>query len=562
MIRNKLITYTALAAAFVAVSCTDKQLAVTNPNAGDTGRVLGTPNDAEALISTYYKRWSSGVFGSITDLEGMANIFGMMNYSSLANNCQNSHAPFSGATNFNSPGNTCQGEQYRLYSILGEVQRVASNFLTAEAGGLTLGTQARDARAKSWSEFLRGISLGYLALMHDSSAVISPGMSTQDPGVLRPYTEVMDSAYAALQRAIDLATAPAPGTDGFPIPSTWLPSPTSYTSTEFVKLIRSYRARFRANIARAPAERAAANWDLIIADAQNGLTADQLITTSTTTFNTLAWRGQYETFGLWHQTPPFIIGMGDVSGTYASWIAQPVSDRGSGNNGFFMVTPDLRFPQGATRAAQQADFAITSCQAASTPCKRYFVNRLGNDQFAGLGWGWSNYDFVRFHSWNVSGDGTSRNGNTLFFPKAELDMLQAEGNIRKGNYAAAATLINVTRVKNGLPAITAFDGTSPVPGGANCVPKVPVSPFNVIACGNMLEAMKWEKRIETAFVTYSPWFLDGRGWGDLAADTPTFWAVPFQDLQARGVATANIYGAGIGTGNAPGSVAAKGTYGW
>src|SRR2546422_11339318 len=62
----------------------------------------------------------------------------------------------------------------------------------------------------------------------------------------------------------------------------------------------------------------------------------------------------------------------------------------------------------------------------------------------------------------------------IFFTKTELDMLEAEGQIRKQNFTAAAALINKTRVKNGLPAITALDATSPVPGGADCVPKVPV----------------------------------------------------------------------------------------
>src|SRR5581483_1806475 len=92
---------------------------------------------------------------------------------------------------------------------------------------------------------------------------------------------------------------------------------------------------------------------------------------------------------------------------------------------------------------------------------------------SGASWGWSNYDFVRFHSWVQSGDGTARNGNTVFMTKTEMDMLQAEGDIRTGDYASAAALINLTRTKNGLPAITAFDNTSPVPGGANCIPKVP-----------------------------------------------------------------------------------------
>jgi hypothetical protein len=228
-----------------------------------------------------------------------------------------------------------------------------------------------------------------------------------------------------------------------------------------------------------------------------------------------------------------------------------------------MVTPDLRFPQGTSRPDQQADFAMTSCEKAGQVCKRYFANRIGNDQFNSLGWGWSNYDFVRFHSWAKAGDaGSATTGAIIFMTKAEMDMLEAEGQIRKGNFAAAAALINKTRTKNGLPALTDLNNTSPVPGGANCVPKVPVSPYNVIACGNMFEALKWEKRIETAYTHFAAWYLDSRGWGDLAEGTPLFWAVPYQDLQARGFLPNEIYSAGNGVGTAPNSAAAKGTYGW
>jgi hypothetical protein len=78
----------------------------------------------------------------------------------------------------------------------------------------------------------------------------------------------------------------------------------------------------------------------------------------------------------------------------------------------------------------------------------------------------------------------------------------------------------------------------------------------------MFEAMKWEKRIEEAYTHFAPWYLDGRGWGDLPEATALFWAVPYQDLQARGYAVSSIYGAGIGAGNAPNSAAGKSTYGW
>lgn len=560
---SKLLRYAALAVAVIGLGACDEELAVANPNAGETARVLGTAADAEALLGTYYRRWSSGVYGSTANLEGMANVQSLMNYSSLANNCQNARAPFSGAANSNAPGNVCAGEQYRLYQFMGEVNRVASSFLGQVKGGLTLGTPARDARAKAYAEFLRGLSIGYVSLMYDSGSVVTDETGAEDAGELVSYKVLADSSNAAFQRAIDLTNLAATGSEGFPLPTTWIPSPTSFTKAEFVKLIRSYRARFRANVARTPAERATVDWAAVVADAQNGITADHLITTSTTLGPGNSWRQRYFTVGLWHQMPPFFIGMADVSGAYATWIAKPLSERGT-DQPFFMVTPDLRFPQGTTRAAQNADFAKTSCNAASTVCKRYFENRVpGGDQNSGLGLGLSNYDFVRFQSWNVSGDGTARNGNTPFMMKAEVDLLQAEGLYRQGNFAAAGALVNITRTRNGLPAITTFDANTAVPGGAtDCVPKVPVAPFNVVACGKLLDALKYEKRIETAYTHYAPWFLDGRGWGELPKDTPLFWAVPYQDLQARGRSTADIYGTGPGPGNAPGSTAATSVYGW
>ena len=579
--RHRFSLYTlALGAGLVFLgACKDKDLEVTNPNAGDTQRVLATPNDAENLLGTYYKRWMVGFYGGgsvgqapPTTFEGMANVMSLQNFSSLANNCQNIRTPFTGAANVNTPGNPCAGEQYNPFSIMGEVERVASNFLGAVDGFKTF-TAAQIARDKAFAEFLRGMSIGHLALFYDSAAVVAKGQDPLDAGKLVGYKELTDSALAALQRAIDNTNAAATA-GGFSIPGTWIPSPTVFNSTEFIKLVRSYRARIRASVARTPAERAAVDWAAVIADAQNGFTADHLLSLDATNGPFAGWRRQYDPpAGSWHQMPPFIIGMGDVSGNYEAWLATALGARGAGNVGFFMVSPDLRFPQGTTRAAQQADFRIQDCEVnggqvtgagIASSCKRYFNNRTSADPLTGSGWGWSNYDFARFHWFFTKGAaGSPRTGDLLFFPKAELDMLQAEGLIRSSRFAEAAALINVTRVKNGLPAITTFDNTTPVPGGANCVPRIPAPPnFTAATCGNIFEAMKWEKRMETAYVATSSWFLDSRGWGDLPEGTALFWSVPYQELQVRGYAVNQIYGAGPGVGNAPNSVAGKSGYGW
>jgi hypothetical protein len=213
---------------------------------------------------------------------------------------------------------------------------------------------------------------------------------------------------------------------------------------------------------------------------------------------------------------------------------------------------------GCDAPEQQADFAISQCAPASTPCKRYIVNRASNaDQTAQIPWGGSEYDFNRFHSWNTNGDNTARNGKLVFFTLAEENLLEAEGQYRLGNFAAAAALINKTRTGNGkLPAITAFDATTPVPGDNACVPKVPTALQGPLVCGNMFEALKWEKRLETENTHWMAWFIDSRGWGDLPEGTPLFWAAPFSDLQVR---LHPVYSVG---GSSTYGKAAKGTYGW
>src|ERR1044072_6702140 len=107
-----LIRCVVLAMACGLAACED-QLVVTNPGAGEIKRVLGTPDDAEALLGTDYRAWQGALYGTGNtpgNFEGMANVMSFQNFSSLANNCQNSRLPFAGATNSNAPGNGCGGD--------------------------------------------------------------------------------------------------------------------------------------------------------------------------------------------------------------------------------------------------------------------------------------------------------------------------------------------------------------------------------------------------------------------------------------------------------------------
>ena len=147
--------------------------------------------------------------------------------------------------------------------------------------------------------------------------------------------------------------------------------------------------------------------------------------------------------------------------------------------------------------------------------------------------------------------------------KAEIDMLAAEGLLRTGKYAEASVLIDRTRTVNGLAPVAGLGLTvtidaagkstgTPVPGGASCVPRVPVAPtYTSTACGNLYEAMKWEKRMESAYAGYGIWFFDGRGWGDLPEGTALEWPVPFQEMDARGHPFYDLGGVGGRSSAAP-----------
>ena len=66
------------------------------------------------------------------------------------------------------------------------------------------------------------------------------------------------------------------------------------------------------------------------------------------------------------------------------------------------------------------------------------------------------------------------------------------------------------------------------------VPRVPTGPdFAHASCGNIFEAMKWEKRMETHSTHMGAWYIDSRGWGDLPQYTALDFPVPFQEMDVR-----------------------------
>lgn len=522
-------------------ACRNDPLEVINFDQPGTPR---SPAEAETFISKLMLQEWNGNQGVAGNVGVQMAVMSLESYSALANFGMGARSTIPRGTISNSLGNSSQTENFRDFDFFTRNGRLAVNLIKQLqefiAAGKTTGTPATDTRDLSFAYYNLAYAEAYNALIYDSATIFTTQLGQTDVPPLSKAADVMVAALLALDSAEKYASGMAA------IPGGWVAGQ-GVDQTRWIQIIRSHKARFRAGVARYPSERAGVNWAQVEADAAAGITSDFVINTDPTTWFT-GWRNQFAVGTTWSQMTPMLLGMGDTSrlgdplGSYADWVKQPLASK----TPFVMRTPDLRWPSGETRTAQQS-MTGTSRQGPPNGCQPppavaagrcpilYFRNRLnGEDSPGGDPFGNWYYDNWRF--WFIRFN--SGVGPVIEMSVAENDLLRAEALIRLGRIAEAGPLIDKTRVRAGLPPVTGIaDLTTPVPGGTACVPRVPVPPANTstttLVCGNIYEAMKWEKRNETAFTGYGQFFFDNRGWGDLPQGTVVEWPVPWQELSAR-----------------------------
>jgi hypothetical protein len=539
----------------VGLAC-ENPLRVENSNEPDRNRALSSPADVEALIGASYATVHQGTLGGIS-LVAQLQTMGLENYSTLANFNMGPRGAVPRSAIINDRGNPGQDIHFRDFTFMHRAAwAAAQGYARLNIPGFTLGSAGRDARARAFARFAHGAALGNLALAYDSGGHVTENDVEGTVPPLLGYNDLRDAALGYLDEAIAIAQANG---SGFPLPANWM-NGNPLSRDDFVRLVRSYKARFRAGVARTPAERAAVGWAAVIADAENGIQSDFQIEMNSVAGWQMAWVGQHFVSANWHQMWQFMLGMADTSGAYSAWLNTAPGDRVP----FVVVTPDRRFPQGVDRPTQQANSprgALTGEAAPPVDATPYFRNRPSGEDQPGDPIGISMYDFWRtrllFNTANQAGVRWS------VMTKAEMDLLRAEGLVRTGagNIPAALALIDVSRVGKGqLPSLVAAgitDTLTAVPGGSACVPKVPdpATSFKSAKCGNIMEALKWEYRMETAFTGYGMWYFAGRGWGDLPEGTAYHWPVPYQEMDARREPFYDLGGVG-----GPASLG-RGTYG-
>ncbi len=538
--------YLWIGASLVALTACGESLEVQNLNNPDVARAYATPSGVEGVVGGLGVQINNTQRAS-ESINTQAKIFAGESFATVANFGMAARTIIPRNAISNDLGNDNQVGNRSNWDVFSRASRSAATAIQAikayQAKGLTMGSTAQDARAMAFAYMIGGNSLGYLSLGYDSAAIVLPTTPSDEVPPLSHYSAVNKAALAMYDSAIAVANsaAAATGANGFPLPSTWMSGQANLTKDNFIRLVRSYKARVRAGVARTPTERAAVDWAAVISDATNGITADFTVSIGGST----GWSAGFDVSqsyvtGGWHAFPMFYVGMADISGAYDNWLKDGLTTR----RAFLVQTPDKRWPQGATRAAQQLE-----APTVALPAGRYIRNRPTGEDVPTIGWGESFYDHRRYGVVNIA----ASTGPYVEMSATEVDMLAAEGYIRTGNLAAAAALIDKTRIKNGLGSVgVPASASAPYSTAADCVPRVPQPPsFTSTACGSILEAMKYEKRMETAFTGYLVWYADGRGWGDLVTGTIVEWPVPYQEMQARYAPYYN------GT-----RAAAKGTYGF
>jgi hypothetical protein len=357
-----------------------------------------------------------------------------------------------------------------------------------------------------------GANTVYLGLLFDQAIIVPAGHPYDEANVaFHPYSEVLAAGIAEIRKAIDLATKAPEDTT----PGTWVnlnPLPRA----DAIRVMHSFIARAMVYGARNAAERAKVDWNAVITEVDAGITKDF---TQQADQNITGTRGYYKNLvQLQTDARPSVrlYGPSDTTGQYQAWVAKPVEQRAA----IRIATPDKRISNANLStnggvATAGAYIQLNSSQTMGTLLGNYLL---------------SDYRGVKY------GVGTANNyyqtGNLVLMSVTEMRLLKAEALIRLNRAAEAVPLINVTRTGNGkLPPVTvAGPPQATAAERAACVPRRDNGD-----CGDLMDALIWESRIENFGIEATIAWANARGWGKLVSGTVFHLPVPGRELQTLGL---------------------------
>ena len=490
-----------------AAGCQD--LAVPNTNDPDRDRALANPADVEALAGAqflvFFNRLvnrtavynpvpliadeMSGTYANDGALEGSSEPRVEFNNRSDADIASMSIFPYREFNSMVASGN--------------EVLNVIDDGLVIETPSTGVGSALTDntVRTQAFAHFVKALGQGYLSMYFDSAFVIDQGEqraiseNTIDPTTLtlQPYQQVRDSAIVAMKRAITIANLPS----DFIYPANVFFRARDVDDELFAQIAHTYIARFLVYGARTPAERAATDWDKVLTHLDSAITTnftlalapDNLVAgylSRITNTGTFVARADYKMIGPADQPgkrPGCTADACTTATAYSRWIATPLRER----QRFEIITPDRR---------------ITG--TLSTDPGLYFTFRANDNGFDPTRgtYHFSAYQWIR----NTS----SNSGQIIWLSTAEVNLMRAEAYFFKGDYARAAELVSLTRANGSLEAISGIEGDQ----SADCVPRRTDG-----TCGDLYDAIIYERTIEAAGQDALRTYFDSRGFGRLVEGT-------------------------------------------
>ena len=365
-----------------------------------------------------------------------------------------------------------------------------------------------------FAKFLIAINNLRLGLYFDQAFITDTATPQGEKGTAySPYPEVLAAARAQLRNVI----AHARSVPDFTLPSTIVNGRT-ITRDELIRICYSYLVRADVYAPRDPAARAAVPWAAVLARLDSGITrdfghqADPAIAGTGSTYinNSFA----QNTVRISNR----LVGPADTSGQYQAWVAKPLSERSA----FTITTPDRRI-HGATNTTAGTRFTRLSSTMSSATNGPYLTSAYRSTRYL-----------------NTAAD----SGNRAFIPEISVDeqkYIRAEALWRLGRGAEAAALINPTRVAANLKPV---DANGP-PAGRDCVPKKVDG-----SCGDLFDAIQYEKRIDLYPYRADVTWMDARGWGKLVKGTPFQMPVSGRELISQNLPYYTFGGEGL-PGGAP-----------
>lgn len=495
---RKLRAVSAVAGLWMAGGCTD--LAVDNPNEPDRDRALSQPADVEALIAGQFRTFWLLQQGRAPGpaLDGLAEVesnssanYGFEDVGKMPPEPIVNQVAYNWGYWMQDPFLL---QNKGLAAIRDALQAIASR-------GVQI---AQGPRLQAYAKLMQGLFHGNIALMYDQGYIVDEEVPEERTLELHPYGDVMNAARGYLAEARSIASQ-----NEFNIPDGWL-GPGAKSSEYFVELTHSYEARFMAQVARTPEERAQVDWGEVLNHIEQGIGRDFGVELDGPGG---VWNAAYkQRTSLTTDAHLALLGPADQSGAYQAWESTTPSER----QPFLIDTDDRRVtdgtPEGPGKYAVWRDFTTNQPDRGS--------------------WHLSNYS--RYGWYTEIGD--TGFGFAPELTVRELDFLAAEAYIRLGRAEEALPLINASRVQIGqLPPAT-VEGVT----GDRCVPRA-VGPLakgsNVPegGCGDLWLSLIYEKRMENAFLSQGSVYYDARGFGTLRTGRPIHAPVPMEDLQLLGI---------------------------